>query len=104
MTGAACLGVMYQFGTGVPKDEMKALSLFMKAVDQGDTVAMTQIGQMYQEGSAGLRRNEGRGIEWFRNAAKLGEPNAMANLGRSYEMGLGVPKDPSKAIEWYRKG
>jgi uncharacterized protein len=40
--------------------------------------------------------------EWLLLALK-GHPKAQNNLGILYRRGLGVPKDPAKAIEWYRK-
>ena len=40
---------------------------------------------------------------WFQKAADQGSDHAQVYLGMAYEFGNGVPKDYSKAAEWYQK-
>ena len=35
--------------------------------------------------------------------AEEGNPEAQHNLGRLYIFGMGVPKDPAKGLDWYKK-
>lgn len=40
---------------------------------------------------------------YFRLAADKGNPAAAYKLGECFENGVGVPKDPVKALDWYRR-
>src|SRR5262249_22209253 len=44
------LGVMYETGHGIDKDEKQALLLYRKAAEKGEPVAMLNLGAMYEEG------------------------------------------------------
>src|SRR5262249_42791625 len=44
------------------------------------------------------------GVEmWYRRAEDNNSSRAAINLGNLYEQGLGVPKDPVQALNWYRR-
>jgi TPR repeat protein len=47
---AYCLGLLYQDGSGVPKDIKQAAKWFQNAASQGHPMAMMRIGQMYWKG------------------------------------------------------
>ena len=51
------LGVMYDNGRGVPRDDTEAAKWFRKAADQGIADAQYNIGVMYFNGREVLRRN-----------------------------------------------
>jgi len=40
---------------------------------------------------------------WYRKAADQGNPRAQLRLGTLYEKGLGVERDPVRALDLYRK-
>jgi TPR repeat protein len=40
---------------------------------------------------------------WFQKGAERGDPKSETVLGLLYSRGVGVPKDPVKAVFWYRK-
>ena len=42
-------------------------------------------------------------IALFRSAAERHDPLAEYNLGYCYEQGIGLPRDPVLALEWYRR-
>ncbi len=41
-------------------------------------------------------------MKWYRLAAANGNDSGMYNVGVLYENGLGVSKDRSQALVWYR--
>ena len=43
-------------------------------------------------------------MKWYRVAADRAYKKAIAKVGYFYEKGMGVPKDYTKAKEWYIKG
>ena len=115
------LGTMYAEGLGVPKDAIKAFEWYHKAANQGDAEAQFYLGLMYATGR-GVTKNEIRAYAWFnisaarnyRDAAvrrdalekaMTAEQRAAAqnHLGEMYAIGIGVPKDATKAVEWYLK-
>jgi TPR repeat protein len=97
------LGVLYDEGSGTPKDEAEAVRWYRKAAEAGDLVGMTQLGLRYQEGGGGLPKDETEAVRWYRKAAEAGHAPAMGILGSVYAKGIGVPKDPAEAVRWYRK-
>ncbi len=86
------LGVCYEYGTGIVKDESKAFHL--------DT--MWLLGLCYEDG-IGVAKDESKAFEWYKKAADRGNATASSKLGMCYEAGIGVAKDWSKAFEWYTK-
>jgi hypothetical protein len=55
------IGYMFQYGTGVPSDYVKAMSWFVKAAAQGHSDTENQIGWMYQFGQ-GVEPDDGYGL------------------------------------------
>jgi Sel1 repeat len=78
------------------------LKLWLAQAKEGDKVAQTYVGEMYEKG-LGVQPDYGRAAEWYRKAAEQGYARAQMNFGYLYEKGLGVEKDPMTASAWYRK-
>jgi uncharacterized protein len=96
------LGVMYQNGKGVPKDEKRAFFWYLKAAEQGIARAQADLGFLYANGN-GVAQDYQQAVVWYRKAAEQGYAEAQFNLGVMYDVGNGVPKDEQQAIVWYRK-
>jgi len=96
------LGVMYEDGRGVPKDEQQAVFWFRKAAEQGDASAQSSLGFRYAQGQ-GVPKDEQQAIFWSRKAAEQGDADAQYHLGVMYRNGRGVPKDEQQAVFWYRR-
>jgi TPR repeat protein len=56
------LGVMYERGLDVAKDEREAARLFNLAAEYGDDAARVRLGKLYSEGR-GVARDEGRAVQ-----------------------------------------
>ncbi len=96
------LGLFYAEGTGVKKDEAKAVEWFRKAAAQGYAFAQLKLGVMYENGR-GVAKDETKAVEWYAKAAAQGDAAAQFNLGGMYHSGTGVAKDTTKAVDWYQK-
>jgi len=83
-------------------DYAKALKLYQKAADMGNSSGIMNIGVLYYQGQ-GVPKDEAKAVELFRKAADMGNANAMSNLGTCYATGNGVQKDLKKAVEWFKK-
>lgn len=97
------MGVSYLHGFGTAKDARLAASFFRKAVELGDTCALTALARCDQEGY-GVVRSRDEAVKLYEQAVEAGDPVAMLDLGVCYEVGTGVEMDVSKAIELIQRG
>lgn len=88
---------MYSEGLGVEQDFNKAIELFEKAAEQGNTVALRELGEIYQNGETGVV-DEAKAFSYFSRASVLGDPAAHITLGLMYAEGTGVPRNAQRAI------
>ena len=95
------LGIMYNNGYGVEKDERKAVEWYMKAAMNGYAVSQHNLACQYEEGQ-GVERDYTRAMFWYEKAAEQNDSSAELNIGYLYSKGIGVPRDMQKALYWYR--
>ena len=100
--GTFGLGVMYQFGNGVEKDEKKAMEYYVEAANEDVVEAMHNIGYLYQHGK-GVDVDLKEAIKWYGKAANLGYGVSQNDLAYLYEHGIGTPIDLDKAFDLYKK-
>ena len=93
------LGVMYDRGEGVTKDEKEAASWYIKAASQDDTRAQFAVAEMYSQGR-GVQQDDKMAVKWYLEAAGHGFPKAQFNVGLIYAKGMGVPQDLVQAYKW----
>jgi hypothetical protein len=93
------MGVLHQYGRGVPQDFGKAVALYRKAAEQGHLGAQSNLGILYASGR-GIPRDYGEALKWLTKAAEQGDAFAQNNLCRLYSFGEGVPQDFVKAYMW----
>ncbi|MCZ6720233.1 MAG: tetratricopeptide repeat protein [Alphaproteobacteria bacterium] len=96
------LGLLYQTGRGVPKDDVQALHWYRKAADKGHADAANNLGVMYH-GGYGVVQDFAEAGRWYRRAADRGNATAQYNLGLLYLGGRGVARSSFDAAEWFRK-
>ena len=96
------LGLMYQRGAGVPKNDDEARSWFLKSAEQHNFWAEDQLGTMYKNGQ-GVTKDAAAALKWFIKAAEDGHHGDQYRLVRIYKTGDGVPKDDAEALKWERK-
>lgn len=95
------LGVCYEFGLGVEKNEAEAVKWYQKAVEQGHADAQSNLGACYERG-LGVKKSTKKAFEYYEAAAGGGSAIGVHNLGRCYEYGIGINKDFFVAQSCYK--
>jgi|SRR5260370_20383661 len=90
------VGLMYDNGQGLSKDEVQAMKWYRLAADQGRSDAQYQLGHLYYK-----QDNYAEAAKWFHLAADQGRADAQSNLGSMYAEGEGVPQDFVQALMWF---
>jgi len=96
------LGVIHEYGRGVPRDPEKAVFWYALAADQKLPEAVNNLGRMYTLG-IGVDKDEAEGFQYYREAANLGLADAAYNVGIGYLTGLGTEKNDRQAVVWFNK-
>ncbi|KSR44038.2 sel1 repeat family protein [Pseudomonas aeruginosa] len=76
------LAGLYIQGTGVPKDEGKAVDLVEEAMQQNSPRAFYLMGVMLQQG-VGVKLDEAAALSYFRKAADMGDAYGQLAVGES---------------------
>lgn len=72
------LGLHYEAGKGVGRDERLALALYCRAARQDYAPAAYRAGRMHLAGRGGVAKDADLGRDWLRRAAGLGDDDALA--------------------------
>jgi len=97
------LGLMYDRGNGVARDDIAAADWYRKAALQNHAGAEIQLALLYKNGK-GLTKDDAAAAGWLRKAADQNVAAAEGMLGQLYLDGDGVTKDKTSAVAWLRKG
>jgi uncharacterized protein len=82
------------------KDYEAAFKEFQTLAEQGDALAMSSLGVLYDNGQ-GVARDYDKAIDWYRRSAEQGNQFGQFNLGTMYYMGTGAEKDMVEACKWF---
>ncbi len=99
---SACisLGDLYERGVLVEQSALKAIELYEKAIEYGDTFGYELIGDIYFKGEY-VEQDYKKAFEYYtKNPSR--NLDTDIRIGKMYEKGLGVTQDIRKAIEYYR--
>ncbi len=97
------LGMEYNSGNIVKKDDSKALELLLKASELGSADAMGSVGVMY-EYAVGADKDINKAIEYYNKSIKRGCGFGTEYLGFIYANGYDVEQDYYKAFECFKIG
>lgn len=97
------MGRICSQGRGVPKDIQESLSWYKKAAAQNQPDALVALGDLYLDGTEGLKSEPGEALKYFQKAVEHGRVGALNSLGFLYENGLGVARNPERAADCYRE-
>jgi hypothetical protein len=86
------VGLMFEQGIGVEKDEKEAIVWYGKAAEQGNMLAQYNLAVLYENGR-GTVVDFAQANEWYRKASAQGDPLAIGNLGMLYLRGQGVKEN-----------
>jgi TPR repeat protein len=91
---------MYRNGQGVVQDYAEALRWLRKAAEQGNALAMGNLGVMYAN-AQGVAQDYTAAVSWWLRAAEQGEVISQTHLGSAYYFGQGVPQNHGEAAKWF---
>ncbi len=93
------LGVCYDKGDGVEKDQVEAAQWYRRAAEQNLAMAQYNLGVCYDKGE-GVAKDHVEAAQCYRKASEQNFANAQYNLGVCYDNGEGVAKDYVEAYKW----
>jgi serine/threonine-protein kinase len=96
------LGMMYENGAELPRDESRAAAFYGAACARGHAVACHALGSLREEGKWS-EADAPDAVRLYRLSCDGGSAQGCNGLGRMYNVGMGVPKDPARAAELFRK-
>ena len=96
------LAKLYRDGSGVAKDEKKALDLIQKSADGGNAKALTELGRLYADGK-GVPVDGKKASALFEQAAQKGDTRAYYYRGQLFREGEIVGQDLDLAQSLYLK-
>ncbi|MBL1261655.1 MAG: sel1 repeat family protein [Thiotrichaceae bacterium] len=95
------LGLMYESGRGVIKNNDEAIEWFQLGAEQGDSEALFNLGRHYQQRPA-AEQDYATAIQWYMKAAASGHPLATHQLATFYAQGIGgLEVNQALALELY---
>ena len=95
------IGIMYEQGFGVNKDDNTAIKWYEKGQAFGDPDAMLSLANIYAKGFEDTQPDITKAMSFANLAAKKNCTDAMVFLGRKYADGKqGVAKNMSTALKW----
>jgi TPR repeat protein len=96
------LGNLYDNGTGVVRDRVKAAKWHRLAAEQGLARAQYQVGLDYANGE-GVKEDKIAAYQWFLKAAKQGFAMAQLVTGQVLIAGEGTKANSVEGIRWFRQ-
>ena len=96
------VGEMYESGTGVKQDMAEATNWITKAAGQNHESANFKLLYWDVEKNGVTDTNKAK-IEDIKAKAKSGNGQAQYYVGKMYANGVGLKKNPDKAINWLNK-
>ncbi|KAG0179897.1 hypothetical protein DFQ29_001513 [Apophysomyces sp. BC1021] len=99
------LGELYEFGRlGRPIDPAKSIQFYMIAADQDHPEACFALTAWYLVGIPNLlEQSDEQAYIWALHAAEQGLAKAEYAVGYFNEVGIGISKDVTAAMDWYAK-
>jgi len=94
------LGICYQYGIGVRKDERIAVKWYFHGSKAGNPLAQYNLGVCFDQGN-GVKKNITCALKWYQKSAEQGHADAACNFALCSDQGSGT--DFREAINWLQK-
>ena len=100
----ACLsvGLLYQHGRGVEKDQVKAFEYFELVCKGAYRLGCLPLGEYYL-GQRSEVQDKKKALYYFERGCEGEDPYACGYLSWMYQAGVGVERDFDKASDYYRR-
>jgi TPR repeat protein len=96
------VGRCYDLGWGTPVDKARAAECFRIAAERGLDWGMYNYATALTLGE-GVAEDRPAALAWFEKAAAMGNAKALNYVGSFHEDGWVVPRDMTKAAEYYAR-
>ena len=93
---------MYAHGESVTQNYAEAMKWYLKAAEQENANAQSNLGLMYEKGQ-GVKQDYSEANKWYQKAAEQGNTSAQFNLGLSLYFGKGITQNYTEAFNWLLK-
>ncbi len=93
------IGYMFSAGTGVQKNDTKAMEYYRKAAAQGHPAAVFNLAGGYLSGR-GVQKDHAEALRLYLGLAEQGDEHAQIDLAMIYVVDQGVPRDETRALKW----
>jgi TPR repeat protein len=93
------LGILYENGVGIARDQKAAFQWALKAAEAGNPSAMAAAAYYYLTGQ-GVAKDPAMVKRWYERSANAGEAEGMYGLALVYANGTGTAADPRLAAQW----
>lgn len=93
------LAWMYLNGYGVKKDISEAAKWFLKAAKSGVSLAMVNLGNIYEFGIGMAEPDYKKAVTWYKKAADIGSLKGQFNYANMLHHGHGIQQDRKRAFE-----
>ena len=95
------LGVLYEDGIAVGRDEVQAMQNYLGAAKHGVAVAQTFLASLFEHAEE-ISRDYDEAIVWYLKAAEQGYTEAQYRLALLYESGGLLARNPTEALRWFK--
>ena len=93
------LGVCYQYGSGIEKNDSIATHWYKKSAELGWKDGQYKMSYAYMNGN-GIPKDETKAFEYAVLCANQGDVECIFNVINCFKDGIGVERDSSKVLEW----
>jgi len=93
------LAELYRLGKGVPQDNLRAESSYLKAAQQNHVSAQLNLGKLYYFGALGADQKQ-KAFYWLQKAAQQNNADAQWMLGGMLFNGEGGSQNSAAAYSW----
>ncbi|MBR5473782.1 MAG: sel1 repeat family protein [Lachnospiraceae bacterium] len=97
--GLCGFGKCYEYGRGVSKDPLQAVSYYSRAAEKGNKDARVYLASMQMRG-VGMPKDTEKALASLQALGKEKNESAWVELGWCYRFGVGVTVDQKKSV-WY---
>lgn len=96
------VGEMYETGFGVKEDQTEAMNWIQKSANQGHETAGFKL-LYWDVQKNGLKGENKADVDVLKKKANAGNAQAQYYVGKMNAYGVGMKKNPDKAIKWFNK-
>jgi len=96
----AMIGLFYDRGLVVPRDQKAAVKWYVSAANDGDTEGQYYLAGHLQSGS-GIARDPVTARNLYKQCADRGDERCQNNFGRAMLHGIGGPVDKNAAVQYF---